>query len=174
MERKVLYDKYGSLMPFRYKGDIRLSDWDGGTLVNCPSKEEVSNQKSMLAFDFWLCVDEDGREQIMTNSYGLPPTRSTAPDIARRDTLTSVNDNIRAKHCGIWVMQYTSGMFCDSGPWANGPEVAQCPMPSGSIRRLIGRNLTWDDEPVLLQRCQFAKKVPLWKSFWGWIRERVR
>lgn len=79
MKCKTIYDRHGLPVTIGYKGKIVLSEWQGDTLVNCPTKEDVMHQKERLAFDFWLCVDEDGREQVMTNSYGMPPVRSTAP-----------------------------------------------------------------------------------------------
>lgn len=163
MKCETIYDRHGLSVAIRHKGKIVLSEWQGDTLVNCPTKEDVMQQKERLAFDFWLCVDEDGREQVMTNSYGMPPVRSTAPLCQKTCTYSSLLDNLRAKRCGVWLMRYTNGMFTDAGPWANGPEVLSCPLPSGTIRRLIGRDLTWQDDPVLLQRSEFAKKESWWR-----------
>lgn len=170
MKKQTIFDRNGHRTTIGYEGKITLSDWDGDTLVNCPTKEDVKHQAERLIFDFWLCVDEDGREQIMTNSYGIPPVRSTAPLSQRICTLSSFNDNFRAKHCGIWVMRYTNGMFISSGPWCDTPDVLSCPLPKGSIRRLIGRELTWKDDPVLLQRDQFTKKKSWWKKMWEKVK----
>lgn len=173
MKNKIIFDQFDYPTKFGYEGEVSLSEWKGDTLVNCPTKEDVERQKERLAFDFWLCVDEDGREQIMTNSYGLPPVRSIAPSYEKTCTLSSMYDNLRAKYCGIWMLRYTNGMFTDAGPWANGPEVLSCTLPKGSIRRLIGRELTWKDGPVLLQREQFAKKKSWWRRMWEYVKNHL-
>jgi hypothetical protein len=38
--------------------------------------------------------------------------------------------------------------FKKSGYWASGEDDAVIAVPSGTINKLLGRNLTWKDEPV--------------------------
>lgn len=162
-----LRDRYGYATTVSVDGIVSFSEWEGYDLVNSPTVEDVKNQKLRLAFDFWLCVDEDGREQIMSNSYGVPPVRSTASEVRRTYTLTSVNDNLRAKCCGIWIARYTNKFHSSSAVFDSEPEVMQCALPKGTIKRLIGRKLTWNDPPVLLLRDQFTRKQSWWKVLLG-------
>lgn len=48
-----------------------------------------------------------------------------------------------------WIYQYKPERESDYGYWWLGGECIE--LPQGSIKKLIGRDLTWEDEPVELK-----------------------
>ena len=48
-----------------------------------------------------------------------------------------------------WIYKHKPFRYDNQGVWSSVPSVR---LPSGSIRKLIGRELTWKDEPVELKQ----------------------
>lgn len=70
----------------------------------------------------WVAVHENGHEGIFSNK----PTRGGGLHFWYDEVNDEVNDG---------------GTLYDT----------EIPLPKGSIKKLIGRNLTWNDEPVELK-----------------------
>ena len=86
----------------------------------------------------WVCVDKDGTEKI---SSGKPLRRSFK--------------GLRIKNAlwGLCTGAYSKNNW---NKWCNGWSTEKADflpffgviLPKGSIEKLIGKKLTWDDEPV--------------------------
>ena len=89
----------------------------------------------------YLAVDKDGTEWIfdyeVERHYGEASNKS--------EQLICFED-VDNKKADFWTMKNKDGYnFPKSGKYANRIE-----LPEGSILKLIGKNLTWEDEPVEL------------------------
>ena len=70
----------------------------------------------------WVAVHKNGKEGIFSHK----PTRGEDPSFWYDE---------------VEVYDSDEGLFCDT----------EIPLPKGSIKKLIGRKLTWNDEPVELK-----------------------
>ena len=50
-----------------------------------------------------------------------------------------------------WIYLNKPARFCDKYLLAYEDDCSQIHIPKGSIKKLIGRDLTWEDEPVELK-----------------------
>ena len=101
--------------------------------------------KEMNNIFLWLAVYEDGREIISQNQEGLQrfyPQRFRMGDFREMHKRVSYNE-IR-ETCNIWI-EYHSQDF-DTKIVTFYPNWMF--VPKGTIKKLIGRDLTWEDEPV--------------------------
>ena len=93
----------------------------------------------------WLAVYEDGREIISRNQEGLQrfyPLKFRLGD--SREINKIVSYDASKETCNIWI-EYHSPEKLDKvqAIYPNWMFV-----PKGTIKKIIGRDLTWDDEPV--------------------------
>lgn len=91
----------------------------------------------------WVAVDKDGTEKIFNS---IPIRRNALMSIAfgivtQRIIRNTYSKNKRHKWAAHWSTE-------DDNPLPEGAIV----LPKGTIRKLIGRNLTWKDEPVELTK----------------------
>lgn len=96
----------------------------------------------------WVAVDKDGTEKIFNS---IPIRRNDLISIAfgivtQRTIRNAYNKNKRRKWAAHWSTDETDPL----------PEGAIV-LPKGSIQKLIGRNLTWKDEPVELTESKGEK-----------------
>lgn len=83
----------------------------------------------------WLAVDKDGSEKISSS------TLCRLSEVARcKNILNIFTKNGRKKWINIWST-FDDKVFSFDG----------IILPKGSIQKLIGRSLTWEDEPVELK-----------------------
>jgi len=83
----------------------------------------------------YLVVDKDGAEKT-TNSYCFKADEAL-------DTLIDENATYsmyRNRCSGVWADDYSDGYF-------NVPRFSGVVLPKGTIKKLIGVELTWNDEP---------------------------
>ena len=112
----------------------------------------------------WLAVQEDGRELISTNPDGLcrfSPSKFLAD--CEDEKRKVVSFDATQETCNIWIENHDPNKTDKMGfapHWIY--------VPKGTIKRLIGRDLTWEDEPVkvdsyeedhLLTREEIANKL---------------
>ena len=101
--------------------------------------------KEMNNIFVWLAVYEDGREIISQNQEGLQrfsPYKFRMGDIREIKKMASY-DAIQ-ETCNIWI-EYHSQEF-DTKIVTFYPNWMF--VPNGTIKKLIGKDLTWNDEPV--------------------------
>lgn len=84
----------------------------------------------------WVAVNKDGTEYIFNNK----PHRSIYENVFQ------IDDN------DIVTYEWTDDKYCG---WVN--------LPKGSIEKLIGRNLTWEDEPVELEQDSYRNLIRKFK-----------
>lgn len=88
----------------------------------------------------WLAVNENGSEKIFERKV----KRFTKEEKTKNGRICSLKD-LEEKD-GIWIEDLkredvgTFGIYCSS-----------IVLPKGSIKKLIGRDLTWEDEAVELK-----------------------
>lgn len=88
----------------------------------------------------WLAVDSDGSEHIFVR----PVLRYTHTKEENERLVLSIKDINNP--INIWVEDYSGediGKFGISSP--------RIELPKGTIKKIIGRNLAWDDEAVKLE-----------------------
>lgn len=85
----------------------------------------------------WLAVNKDGTEAV----YDYELERLIGLATKNSNQLITYNDMGKSD---FWTMKKPNGDFT-FGKFQN-----RIILPKGSIQKLIGRNLTWDDEPVSL------------------------
>ena len=96
----------------------------------------------------WVAVDKDGTEKI----FGSVPCRRNWVQSVGFGIVTALKvrnaytKNQRNKWAAHWSMD-------KNDPLPEGAIV----LPKGSIQKLIGRNLTWKDEPVELTESKGEK-----------------
>lgn len=76
----------------------------------------------------WIAVNKDGSETI----FAFRPFRT--------DPNKSLN--------GLWEPEY----WTDEGVGRYGNEDTRIVLPKGSIKKLTGKDLTWNDEPIELKK----------------------
>lgn len=90
----------------------------------------------------WVAVDKDKTEKIFSS---IPFRRESIISIAfdivnSMKVFNAYTKNKRKKWASMWSTE-------DNDPLPEGCIV----LPKGSIKKLIGRELTWEDEPVELK-----------------------
>ena len=93
----------------------------------------------------WLAVDKDGREEI----HSIMPIRHSI--LCNNISLTS--------QLGVRVDNTNYGLKFMPAEWLSESEPCDCgdiinsaiALPKGSIKKLIGKELTWEDEPYYLK-----------------------
>lgn len=87
----------------------------------------------------WLCVDKDGTESIFDN---LPVRRCNVKNIfCDISTLKIIRRAYTKNQYNKWSAAWSSDIN-DHLP------LFRIELPKGSIKKLIGRELKWEDEPV--------------------------
>lgn len=91
----------------------------------------------------WLCVDKDGSEKI----FNCEPNRGqNQPDIDKSVACEGIDDDIWYSTCyGVdehGYLLFDADLDCTTG----------VELPRGTIESLIGRKLTWEDEPVRYEK----------------------
>lgn len=85
----------------------------------------------------YFCIDEDGTEKASNNSS------------FRGDTFAEINLKFRIdypnpeKFEGKWFNSFTEGYYTV-------PQFTGVILPKGTIEKLTGKKLTWEDDPVRL------------------------
>ena len=81
----------------------------------------------------YLAVNKDGKEGIYT--YALERHFGAASDSSKQ---IICYEDYSLKLCDFWTIK-------NVGEWGFANRIF---LPTGSIEKLIGRKLTWEDEPV--------------------------
>ena len=94
---------------------------------------------------WWLAVDFDGTEKISTNPDGF---QRFNPILYRNKDITEYHKAVcwadTQKEYPIWIEKHEydhNKLYY---------ERTYMELPEGSIEKLIGRKLTWEDEPIKL------------------------
>lgn len=105
----------------------------------------------------WLAVDKDGTEKI----FNVRPFRGNTQE--DKDHVTYVGENY-----GKWYPEHDERNDDTGDPYYLGYSIE---LPKGTISKLIGRGLSWEDEPVELKEKdsyeQKNNKVQYQKWFWS-------
>lgn len=91
----------------------------------------------------WVAVDSNGDEKISSNPKGFQrfsPKKYLNGDEEERKKVVSFNDTIQDHD--IWVELIDYGRI-KLPNWIF--------LPKGSIEKLIGKKLTWNDEPIKIE-----------------------
>jgi hypothetical protein len=91
----------------------------------------------------WLAVDSNGDEKISSNPTGFQrfsPEKYRNGDKEEHQKTISFNDTIQEHD--IWIELIDDGRI-HLPNWIF--------LPKGSIEKLIGKKLTWNDEPVKIE-----------------------
>ena len=91
----------------------------------------------------WLCVDKDGSEKI----FNCEPNRGqNQPDIDKSIAEKELDDDVWYSTCfdvdKDGFLLFDADLDCTAG----------VDLPKGTIEKLIGRKLTWEDEPVRYEK----------------------
>ena len=95
----------------------------------------------------WLAVDSNGDEKMTANTLGFirfNPMLARKGDYMENRKIFSFSDY--KKDYELWIESHEGQPDCKYG-FPKGEII----LPEGSIEKLIGRKLTWDDEPVLYE-----------------------
>ena len=87
----------------------------------------------------WLCVDKDGSEKI----FNCKPNKGqNQPDIDKSIAEKELDDDVWYSTCfdvdKDGFLLFDADLDCTAG----------VDLPKGTIEKLIGRKLTWEDDPV--------------------------
>ena len=95
----------------------------------------------------WVAVDSNGDERMTSNPEGFQrfsPKWFRAGDRDEHKKVVAYDDTIQDHD--IWIEYHDPK--CEEKyffpHW--------CYLPKGSIKKLIGKELTWDDEPVKIEK----------------------
>ena len=100
----------------------------------------------------WLCVDSNGDEKISTNIKGWQRFyRSKYSDSFNNEEANKViSYNDILMNYDHWIEYHDKN--------EEGPKTGFIPhwmyLPKGTIKKIIGKELTWDDEPVKIEEEQ--------------------
>ena len=103
----------------------------------------------------WLCVDSNGDEKLTSNSEGWqrfsPSTyynQYEDYEAYKRERRKIISFDATQMKYDHWVEYHNE---YDKEAPKTGFAPHWCYLPKGSIKKLIGRELTWEDEPVKLE-----------------------
>lgn len=90
----------------------------------------------------WLAVDRDGTEKI----FGSPPSRRNWVQSVAFGIVNAfkVRNAYTKNQFNKWAAHWSTD---ENDPLPEGAIV----LPKGSVKKLIGKELTWEDEPVELK-----------------------
>ena len=86
----------------------------------------------------WLAVDKDGTEKI----FNVKPSKGNTQKDKNHVWGTYVGENYEK-----WYLKHDGRNEDIGDAYYQGHSIE---LPKGTINKLIGRNLTWEDEPVKL------------------------
>ena len=102
----------------------------------------------------WLAVDSNGDEKISSNQKGFQrfsPEKYRKGDKEECKKVVSFNDTIQEHDIWVELIDY-GGIKLPN--WIF--------LPKGSIEKLIGKKLTWDDEPVKIEDNPDYEKIAMY------------
>lgn len=106
----------------------------------------------------WVAVDSNGDEKITSNPSGFQrfspklyhsrySENKEEREAAYEERQKIVSFDSTQKEYDHWIEKHSSGEECPRFGFA--PQWMY--LPKGSIEKLIGRTLTWNDEPVKIE-----------------------
>lgn len=103
----------------------------------------------------WLAVDSNGDERLSTNPGGFQrfsPALYAAEDRTERNKVVAYVETVRDHD--VWIEFYEKGSVPKTGAFPHWNF-----LPKGTIERIIGRKMTWDDEPVKITEECYGNKL---------------
>lgn len=106
----------------------------------------------------WLCVDKDGSEWIFDKKphrreikVGKVLSEDEFKKLKRLNSSLEEYENPDKYELCVWGMKkeypFTKDDYSVEAPFGL-LYIFKCKLPKGSIKKLIGYDLTWEDEPV--------------------------